>query len=573
MEPAQHERQRADHDGRERHLGRPRLAGDHRPTGHDHRGPRLRRRLRSRGPAPQDLAQLRRAARPRAGQRVDRSGQLPRLPRADQALRSERRRGLQRPRLYGRPAGDGPERRWGRRPRRSRCLRRRGGQRRRRLRRRSLGLGRRQRRRQRVRRSLLRSWHRAGRHRRPRDEQRARRRRHLPTVPAHERAHRLHLRVLERGGGERGDLRRGPRRTGHQHVARLHHRVAHAARRLRVRAAQQRARVRRHGQRVLVPPERPRHYHHVVGVGAITANNRNATTTWLQKANFSNFGAHVQLVGPTDMPGASMALSGALPNHSAYSTTQSGTSSSTPHAVDMVSAMTIPPEADMTAPDWYALVDGMVPVPFYANARWASTFGYTLEFAAGVEPTSFTPLASASGLAANPALSSADLASNFSATWNTTSLANGIYTLRLRVTDNLGNLGEDRRAVWVRHPDPQDLPGFPRQFDGSPGLSVALVDLDDDNTLEVIFGDGNGDVHALRSDGTDLTGFPVHTDPPAHLPLTTSPAFLQNLVPVSYPPITGGVPAAAPAGAAQRGTAAGAEAGKGTGWLRVARPG
>src|SRR5205814_7419180 len=59
-------------------------------------------------------------------------------------------------------------------------------------------------------------------------------------------------------------------------------------------------------------------------------------------------------------------------------------------AVDMVSATTIPPEADMTAPDWYALVDGTVTVPFYANARWASTFGYTLEFAAGVEPTSFT---------------------------------------------------------------------------------------------------------------------------------------------------------------------------------------
>jgi len=241
----------------------------------------------------------------------------------------------------------------------------------------------------------------------------------------------------------------------------------------------------------------PAIYHHVVGVGAITANNRNATTTWLQKANFSNFGAHVQLVGPTDMPGAGMGLSGNLPNHSAYSQTQSGTSSSTPHAVgvaalvfsrardliegsmlpvgglalqdisaeevrqilersaqditptdgtsyavstgwdkwtgygrlnakaavDMVSATTIPPEADMTAPDWYALVDGTVTVPFYANARWASTFGYTLEFAAGVEPTSFTPLASASGLAANPALSSADLASNFSATWDTTSLA------------------------------------------------------------------------------------------------------------------------------------------------------
>ena len=89
-------------------------------------------------------------------------------------------------------------------------------------------------------------------------------------------------------------------------------------------------------------------------------------------------------------------------------------------------------------------------------------------------PTSFTPRASASGLAADPALSSADLANNFSATWDTTSLATGLYTLRLRVTDNLGN--KDRRAVWVRHPDPQDQPGFPRRFDGSlETLSVALA--------------------------------------------------------------------------------------------------
>ena len=52
-----------------------------------------------------------------------------------------------------------------------------------------------------------------------------------------------------------------------------------------------------------------------------------------------------------------------------------------------------------------------------------ATVGITLDTYSHVLPTSFTPVASASGLAANPALSSADLASNFSATWDTTSLA------------------------------------------------------------------------------------------------------------------------------------------------------
>src|SRR5439155_795646 len=205
-----------------------------------------------------------------------------------------------------------------------------------------------------------------------------------------------------------------------------------------------------------------------------------------------------------------------------------------------------PPEADINTPDWYTLVDGVVTVQFYANARWASAFGYTLEVGAGVEPPSFSSLQTASAVASNSALSSANRVNNFSATWSTGALANGLYTLRLRVTDNLGNTGEDRMAVWVRHPDPQDQPGFPRVFDGSlESLSVALVDLDDDNSLEIIFADGNGEVHAVRSDGTDLPGFPVHTALPRNLPLATSPAFDGNPangeVPIAYTSVIGGV--------------------------------
>ncbi|TMB58958.1 MAG: hypothetical protein E6J56_01335, partial [Deltaproteobacteria bacterium] len=358
----------------------------------------------------------------------------------------------------------------------------------------------------------------------------------------------------------------------------------------------------------------------VMTIGAVVPDNRNLTTTWKQKASFANYGAHLDVVAPSDVPGADMGISGGNPNDASYGATEGGTSSSTPHAagvaalvfsrardliaasvlpvgplalkdisaqevrqiinqtadditpadgtgyavsvgwdkwtgygrinakraVDRVAPNTIPPEADINSPDWYTLVDGTVTVRFYANARWASSFAYTLEVGSGVEPLSFSSLASAAGLAANPALSSANRVNNFSASWSTGALANGLYTLRLRVTDNLGNTGEDRMAVWVRHPDPQDQPGFPRVFDGSlESLSVALVDLDDDNSLEIIFADGNGEVHAVRSDGTDLPGFPVHTALPRNLPLATSPAFDGNPangeVPIAYASVIGGV--------------------------------
>src|SRR5439155_1630677 len=235
---------------------------------------------------------------------------------------------------------------------------------------------------------------------------------------------------------------------------------------------------------------------------------------------------------------------------------------------------TIPPEADINAPDWYTLVDGQVNVQFYANARWAPRFGYSVEVAQGVEPTSFTTLATASGIASDPGLSSADLVSNFTASWNTTALSNGLYTLRLRVTDNRGNQGEDRMAVWVRHHDQDDQPGFPRHFDGSlETLSVATVDLDGDNKLEIIFGDGNGEVHAVRSDGTDLPGFPVHTDLPAGLPLTKSDAFVQNLVPISYAAIIGGVAVANLDRDGQQEIVAAADDGKVYCWHADATPG
>lgn len=352
----------------------------------------------------------------------------------------------------------------------------------------------------------------------------------------------------------------------------------------------------------------------VITVGGVTANNREITTTFQEKAWFSNYGAHLDVMAPTEVHGASMRmLSGGLPDHAAYTRQASGTSSAAPHgagvaalvisraraislspplssqevrqilnrtaedidnsppgestylvaagwdrwtgygrinaedAVDAVAAGTIPPEADINSPDWYSLVDGAVNVSFYANARRATTFDYTLEVAAGVEPASWTTVKTATGVPKDASLSSADLESNFTATWNAP-VTNGLYTLRLRVTDNLGNEGEDRMAVWVRRPDPQDLPGFPRKFDGSiESISLGTADLDGDNLPETLFADGNGEVHALKISGGEAPGFPVHTNPTPNLPLATSDAFDGNAangeVPKSYASVIGGVAA------------------------------
>src|SRR5437016_5049018 len=70
----------------------------------------------------------------------------------------------------------------------------------------------------------------------------------------------------------------------------------------------------------------------VMTIGAVVPDNRNLTTTWKQKASFANYGAHLDVVAPSDVPGADMGISGGNPNDASYGATESGTSSSTPHA-------------------------------------------------------------------------------------------------------------------------------------------------------------------------------------------------------------------------------------------------
>lgn len=321
-----------------------------------------------------------------------------------------------------------------------------------------------------------------------------------------------------------------------------------------------------------------------------------APTTYLRKANFSNYGAHMDVVTPSDAP-----TTGGSP--SSYGDS-SGTSSAVPHAVgvaglvwsrarnliassalsvadkklkdisnlevkqilrvtaddivraddpgsaeqyptigagwdkytgygrlnarkavDRVGPNTMPPEADIDFPDWYSYVDGTVAVKSYANARWAGSYTWTLQVGAGIQPASLTTLATGTGTS-DPNVSSNDLVDNLSTDWDTSALANGLYTLILTVTDNKtpANVSNDRMSVWVRHADAQDYSAaWPKQMGRNSmgrfypvsleSISVPLVDLDNDNLLEIIFADSDGQVHALRRDGTELAGFPVSNGP------------------------------------------------------------
>lgn len=372
----------------------------------------------------------------------------------------------------------------------------------------------------------------------------------------------------------------------------------------------------------------------VMAIGAVAPDvdelqgnpNPLPTTTYLRKANFSNYGAHLDVVTPTDV----LTTGG---GNSGYGDS-SGTSSAVPHAagvaglvfsrarelidaqvldtsglaladisaqevrqiidrtadditatddpngsaaypyltgwdrwtgygrvnalaaVQQVASGTIPPEADINSPDWYRKVSrdsDDVTVELYANARWTSSYDWVLEWGAGIEPASFTPIDGANGAASDPALSSASMVSNLSRVWDTTGLADGFYTLRLRVTDDLGNQGEDRMGVWIQNPDPDDHAGWPKTVAGVDdvrptsldSIGSALVDLDGDNTLEILVSSGDGVIHAFRHDGSELLGWPVRTDDVEPLPLAQSDAFdgdpANGEIPVSSSSVVGGV--------------------------------
>src|SRR5256714_1999014 len=233
----------------------------------------------------------------------------------------------------------------------------------------------------------------------------------------------------------------------------------------------------------------------------------------------------------------------------------------------------IPPQADITSPEWFEQVDpakSSIAVNGYVNART----GYTcrVEVAPGAQPNNaatsssgdFAAVSSSycngstvhssafKGLLAN--IPTATLQAMFppgkpaSFTGNenggTAQTSNGrphtlpyAFTIRVVVKSASGAsgpamTGEDRRQSFL-HRDQDMLKGFPIEMRGDGDASPVLADLAGNDTNQLIVANSDGVIHAYQYDpssgkATDLPGWPVHTDP---LPLHTGePAFTSGEV-------------------------------------------
>jgi hypothetical protein len=220
-------------------------------------------------------------------------------------------------------------------------------------------------------------------------------------------------------------------------------------------------------------------------------------------------------------------------------------------AVSAAALGKIPPEADITYPDWFQQVDpgpATQELDGYVNARGPYTCH--VDVAPGAEPNNALTTASPPGdfktVASNwcdgstvrtssfrgalASLDLGDLKNRFPATAGSfderepglsVQTSNGrpntmpyAFTVRVVVTTGTGPstmTGEDRRQLFL-HRDQDMLSGFPMELRTDGASSPLLVDLDGDNRNELVVATSDGLVHAFRRDGSELPGWPVHTD-------------------------------------------------------------
>jgi len=195
-------------------------------------------------------------------------------------------------------------------------------------------------------------------------------------------------------------------------------------------------------------------------------------------------------------------------------------------AVKAVSEGRIPPEAEIRSPGWFDLVNpGQVTLDVAGRvaAVRADNFQYTVEYGAGWDPSEKEWITvGEAGPQYEPVegvLATLDLGSVYRAIQETTQARGGprdpnryAFTIRVRVRDNRGNWGEDRKTLFC-FDDPDAYPGAPLWMGSDVSASPRFADLDDDGLNELVVATGDGLVHAYNDDFSELAGWPVHVTP------------------------------------------------------------
>lgn len=193
----------------------------------------------------------------------------------------------------------------------------------------------------------------------------------------------------------------------------------------------------------------------------------------------------------------------------------------------LMKAGKIPPEADLTAPGWFEVIDPSrtpkVKLLGHAAAPRGKKFDWEIRYAPGVEPLEdafANVVASGESPSKVTDFGTWDLSTvDFDAAadyGDTTSadirdkLDQFTFTLRLRVTDHRGLVGEFRKVVYLRK-DRDMLPGFPVRLGSSGESSPKLADIDGDGRYDIVVALADGSVRVYDARGRLLPGWPAYT--------------------------------------------------------------
>ncbi|MDY6794702.1 MAG: S8 family serine peptidase [Actinomycetota bacterium] len=223
-------------------------------------------------------------------------------------------------------------------------------------------------------------------------------------------------------------------------------------------------------------------------------------------------------------------------------------------AVKAVEEGRIPPEAEISSPLWFELINpGQVSLEVRGRvaAERADNFSYTVEFAPGWDPGSDDWITVREDMfqyePVNGVLATLDLGEVNRLIQETMTARGGdqdpnryAFTIRVRVVDSEGNWGEDRKMAFC-FDDGSAYTGTPLRLGSGMASSPRFADLGDDGIDELIVANESGYIHAFNGDFSEVEGWPVHvTALPLHY---GSEGFTSGQLPFEFYASVVGTPA------------------------------